>query len=103
MSEKDDEVKRLLLKAEMDLELGAEFEKAHKAAFRIAFDFLHACFPPTRKTEYWMSTVQLMAKRVNEHKQNVLVRTLLLGVYDYLGEIAKDLPAENEEGTQNEN
>ena len=103
-TEQNEEVKRLLLKAEMDLEQAAEFEATHKKAFRVAFDYLHACFPPTRDEAYWEAAIKKLAKLVDDNQDNLLVKNLCLGVYDYLGEIVKDLPVEQkeDEGT-NEN
>lgn len=96
-TEQNEEVKRLLLKAEMDLEHAAEFEATHKKAFRVAFDYLHACFPPTRDEAYWEAAVRKMVKLVDDNQDNLLVKNLCLGVYDYLGEIVKDLPVEQKE------
>lgn len=92
--EKIEETKRLLLQENMELELRSAFEQQHKQAFRTAFDFLRACFPPTRKENYWNTTVELFKHRVENNKQNPLVKHLLLGVYNYLGEIINDLPKE---------
>lgn len=99
MTEKEniEETKRLLLKANMELDEQKEFLSQHKQAFRIAFDFLGACFPPTRTEEYWNTTVELFKHRVTDNRYNPLVKHLLLGVYNYLGEITKDLPIEKEE------
>ncbi len=94
--EKIEETKRLLLKADMEMEESAAFSQQHKQAFRIAFDFLGACFPPDRSEEYWTKTVELFKHRVQDNKANPLVKHLLLGVYNYLGEIVKDLPMEEE-------
>lgn len=94
---KIEETKRLLLQANLEMETAEEFEKRHKQAFRIAFDFLGACFPPTRTEEYWKTTVELFKHRVTDNKHNPLVKHLLLGVYNYIGEITNDLPIEKEE------
>lgn len=95
----DDEVKRLLLKAQMELDDAAEFEAQHKKAFRTAFDFLHAVFPPRREEQYWQNTLELIRKRISEDPGNVLAKHLMMGVYDYLSEMVKDLPEEKEETT----
>ena len=102
MSDEDkrnEETKRLLLKAEMELDTIAAFQTQHKQAFRIAFDFLNACFPPTREETYWESTVELFKHRLEDNRFNPLVKHLLLGAYNYLGEIVKDLP-EKEKGDE---
>lgn len=96
-TEQNEEVKRLLLKAEMDLEQGAQFEATHKKAFRVAFDYLRVCFPPTRDEAYWEAAIKKLAKLVEDNQGNLLVKNLCLGVYDYLGEIVKDLPVEQKE------
>ena len=91
-----EETKRLLLKADMELAERAAFEKRHKDAFRIAFDFLKACFPPQRGAEYWTATVERFKHLTEDNKHNPLVKYLLLGAYNYMSEIVKDLPEENE-------
>lgn len=98
-----EETKRLLLKTAMDLDEAIEFQQLHKTAFRIAFDFLSKSFPPVREEAYWKSTMELIGKTVNEHRENLLVGPLLMGVYNYLGEIVKDLPVKEEEESPDEN
>lgn len=88
------EAKRLLLKEKMELDDAAEFQALHKAGFRIAFDFLNASFPPVRKEEYWKTCLERIEEKIHENPNNLLVRPLLIGVYDYLSEIVKDLPYE---------
>lgn len=95
--EKTKETVRLLLKGDMELQEMMEFERLHKQAFRVAFDWLKACFPPKQDEKYWMETAHLLGKRANEHRDNPLVKHLLSGAYGYLGEIVKDLPYEEEE------
>ena len=88
------EPKRPLLKPQIDLDDAAEFEAIHKKAFRIAFDYLHKCFPPRREDEYWKNALALIQKAVSENPGNLAVPQLMLGVYNYLSEIVKDLPEE---------
>lgn len=95
MDEKENEIQRLLLKEEMRLEEINEFGALHKAGFRIAFDFLNACFPPNRGEDYWDATAKRMNDLVAGNAQNLLVKHLVLGVYDYLGDIVKDLKAQD--------
>lgn len=97
--EKNEETRRLLLQANMELEEAAAFEKQRKQAFRLSYEFLEACFPPRRDSGYWTDTVELFKHRVTDNRYNPLVKHLLLGVYNYLGEIVKDLPMEKEEET----
>ena len=92
MEEKENEIQRLLLKESMQMEEREAFTKLHKEAFRIAYNYLDACFPPAREDGYWDDAAKKMLKLIGDNKANLLVAHLLLGAYDYLGKIAKDLP-----------
>ena len=94
--EKNEQTRRLLLKADMELAEMEEFSSQHKQAFRVAFDFLKACFPPQRGAEYWTATVERFKHLTKDNKYNPLVKHLLLGAYNYISEIVKDLPEEEE-------
>lgn len=95
MDEKENDIQRLLLKEEMRLDELNAFSASHKAAFRIAFDYLNACFPPNRSEDYWDAAAKRMNHLVTNNGWNPLVKYVLLGVYDYLGEIVKDLKAQD--------
>ena len=82
------------LAGEMDLDLAGDFETMHKRAFRTAFDFLHACFPPCWEQEYWDSVIAKFKKSVEEDPQNILATGLLSSVVYYLNDIVKDIPKE---------
>lgn len=92
--ERDEDTRRLLLKADMELEEMEAFSQQHKQAFRVAFDFLKACFPPTRQDDYWSAVVEKFKDKTQANVYNPLVKHLLLGAYNYIGEIVKDIPLE---------
>ena len=87
--------KRLKLKAPMDLDDAAEFEHLHKRAFRVAFDFLHACFPPDRSEEYWNAADERLKQLFENSPDNLLTKHLSLAVHNYLGDLTKDLMEES--------
>lgn len=86
------EIAKLLLKEEMRIDDMNQFLALHKAAFRLAFDYLSACFPPKYGDEYWDAAAKRMGDVIESNSANRLVEPLLKGVYDYLGEIVKDVP-----------
>lgn len=92
----DDEVKKLLLEESMDLDRMLDFDNAHKRAFRNAFDFLNECFPPRWDDEYWKSVGERGANRMSGDPQNRLAHKLIVAVIDYLNDIVKDIPREEE-------
>lgn len=58
-----------------------EYAKAHKQAFRVAFDFLNAHFPPGPEPEWWEQTARDASAASGD---NELTLRLLIGVLDYL-------------------
>lgn len=91
-----DEVERLLLKADADLNELNLFAAQHKAGFRVAFEFLRDCFPPQRDEGYWKATANLFQKRIDENPNVRILAHLMPAMMDYLGELTKDLPEEDE-------
>ena len=61
-----------------------DYAKAHKEAFRCAFDFLKDRFPPRQDPEWWQYTAAEAASLSDGHKNNPLVVILLSAVYSYL-------------------
>ena len=57
----------------------------HKKAFRVAFDYLNAHFPPQESADWWVQAASDMADAVNPGVgDNPLTAELVLGVYNYL-------------------
>ena len=63
-----------------------EYAKAHQKAFRTAFNFLNAHFPPGETDEWWLQTAQDGALATEESSSEPLTVQLLIGVTNYLGE-----------------
>ena len=61
-----------------------EYVQQHKAAFRIAFDFLNAHFPPGQDPEWFEQTAKDFSEVGTVNYSNDLAIQLLLGVYSYL-------------------
>lgn len=61
-----------------------EYAKRHKDAFRCAFLFLNAHFPPGTEPEWWEGASRDVSAASESEGDNVLVMKLLAGVYDYL-------------------
>lgn len=58
----------------------------HQRAFRCAFDFLNAHFPPGMEPEWWTQASEEIAKAADEQPGNQLAVFLLMGVWDYLND-----------------
>ena len=61
-----------------------EYAMAHKKAFRIAFDFLNAHFPPESGTEWWMKTASDASQASAGGGYDKLTDGLLAGILEYL-------------------
>ena len=59
-----------------------EYYASHQRAFRIAFDFLNAHFPPGTEPGWWEQASDDVLKA--SEGQGQLAAGLLLGVYEYL-------------------
>ena len=62
----------------------AEYAQEHQRAFRCAFDFLNAHFPPGDTPEWWEQTAQEASAASESQLDNHLAMGLLIGVYNYL-------------------
>ena len=62
-----------------------EYAIFHPKAFRCAFDFLNAHFPPQDDEEWWKKTAQECSAASAAFGENVLVMDLLTAVMNYLG------------------
>ena len=70
----------------MSLPSPEEYVQLHKQAFRIAFDFLNAHFPPENGAEWWKSASDEMSMIGNQFGGNPLVAELMIGIFEYLDE-----------------
>ena len=62
----------------------------HQKAFRCAFDFLNAHFPPEDDPEWWLQAAKDVETASLTCEDMRLSNKLLAGVYDYLDEILKE-------------
>ena len=60
-----------------------QYVERHKRAFRAAFDYLNAHFPPVVNDEYWQKAAKDIGE-VSSAARDPLAWELLLGVYKYL-------------------
>ena len=58
----------------------------HQRAFRCAFDFLNAHFPPGQDPEWWTQAADDIKVADGAQHGNQLATFLLIGVLDYLNE-----------------
>lgn len=61
-----------------------EYAKKHKTAFRVAFDFLNAHFPPGPDPEWWEHAAKDLSEAGTLNCDNELAMELLVGVYNYI-------------------
>lgn len=62
-----------------------EYAKLHQKAFRCAFDFLNAHFPPEDTDEWWIKTAQDCSAASIAFGETEIVICLLNAIMDYLG------------------
>lgn len=79
-----------------------EYLARHKRAFRVAFDFLNAHFPPLHATDWWDMTANDLAKIGRENEDNPLLVELIIGIYNYLEKEEKVLRISNAPATEQE-
>lgn len=65
-------------------------KRIHKAAFRVAFDFLDAHYPPGDDQEYWLKTCDDIRVASDENILNTLCQELLSAVLIYLSDKVKN-------------
>lgn len=63
-----------------------EYAKEHQRAFRTAFDFLNAHFPPDESLEWWDQTAKECSAASVKAGEGKLTIQLLCGVMNYLGD-----------------
>ena len=61
-----------------------QYVSRHRRAFRVAFDYLNAHFPPTLDGEYWNRAAIDVGEACFAEGNDPLVTELLAGVYSYL-------------------
>ena len=61
-----------------------EYAAMHKAAFRVAFDFLNAHFPPGEGYDWWIQVAKDADTASMQQGENKLVIGMLAGIMDYL-------------------
>lgn len=63
-----------------------EYAKEHQKAFRTAFDFLNAHFPPAENPEWWDQAAKDCSAASITAGEGKLTIQLLCGIMNYLGE-----------------
>ena len=86
----DDTVAQALLDFDRAMEESARTKKLHQAAFRAAFDFLEAFYPPRDDEAYWLKTAETCGEIANRNDGNPLITPLLIAMMDYLGDVWKE-------------
>ena len=66
-----------------------EYVERHKKAFRDAFNFLNAHFPPQPDADWWKATTEDITAASLKDGENKLIVGLLTGVFDYLDSESK--------------
>lgn len=61
-----------------------DYADRHKRAFREAFDFLNAHFPPLFSAEWWEETIKDIEIAYESNTDNRLQKELLVAVFNYL-------------------
>lgn len=61
-----------------------EYARSHQRAFRCAFDFLNAHFPPCDTPGWWEETAKDASLAADAEKNDLLATKLIIGVFDYL-------------------
>lgn len=90
------DVTQELVDFERAMELAEQAEKNHKRAFREAFEFLKAFYPPRWDSEYWENAAADVLGRYAGDPENPLMMPLLCWMMDYLNDVCKGLPRPEE-------
>lgn len=85
-----DTVAQELLDFDRAMEEAARTKKLHQVAFREAFNFLEAFYPPRDDEEYWVKAAEECGRAATEHDGNPLIIPLMVTMMDYLGEVWKE-------------
>ena len=82
-------VQQSLFKESERIETVEAYRQIHKTAFRVAYNFLEAHFPPVNTDEYWKKTCDDAAYVSAQHITNELCQGLLGSILIYLSEFVK--------------
>lgn len=85
-----DTVARELLDFDKAMEEAAKTKKLHQAAFRAAFNFLEAYYPPRDDEEYWLKAANECGRVAAEHDGNPLIIPMMVAMVDYLEAVWKE-------------
>ena len=85
----DDVIQQSLLDETERIEKYERLAKGHPKAFRDAFDFLVAHYPPANTEEYWLKTCKDVSYISAENIENELCQELLYVIVNYLSELCK--------------
>lgn len=66
-----------------------EGRKKRKEAARVWFNTMEELWPPEDTPEYWMKACEKCRSVYNEAKDNPLLQSLMLALYDFLGDEVK--------------
>ena len=66
------------------MEIKERFDRMHKTAFRVAFNFLESHFPAQKTEEYWLKTCNDLSSVSADYLSNELCQELLCVVLNYL-------------------
>lgn len=85
----EDVIQQSLLDETERMDEAERLAKGHPKAFRVAFDFLAAHYPPANTEEYWLKTCKDVSLVSAENIENQLCQDLLYAVVNYLSELCK--------------
>ena len=85
-----DTVAKELLDFDRAMEESERTKKLHREAFRAAFNFLEAFYPPRDDLDYWMKAAEESGRVAAEHYGNPLIVPLMVAMYDYLEAVEKE-------------
>lgn len=79
-----------LLDFDKAMEEAARTKKLHQAAFRAAFNFLEAYYPPRDDEEYWLKVAEECGRAADELYGNPLIIPMMVAMVDYLEAVWKE-------------
>lgn len=92
----DESVTKDLMDFDRAMEMAEKAETNHKHAFREAFEFLKAFFPPRWDEDYWTKAAEDILKRYETDPDNPLMMPMLCWMMDYLNDVCKTMPRPGE-------
>lgn len=85
-----DAVAQQLLDFDRAMEEAARRKKMHQAAFRAAYDYLEAFYPPRDDEEYWYKVSESAGNIASKHKGNPLIVPIMLAMLKYLEDVWRE-------------